>query len=231
MAGQRGEGPGRPQADYLVIQHLEPDHAGSIEVLANKYPEMQFVSNPKLFGMMGQFFEFDFQSRQVVVNEGDTLSLGKHTLAFVMAPMVHWPEVMVTYEATEKILFSADGFGKFGALDTEEDWDCEARRYFINIVGKYGANVMALLKKAATLDIATICPLHGPILKENLGHYIGKYLSLGQLWARGRGRHHRLRLYPRQHRQGGKAAGQDAGGTGTEGHPLRSGPLRHGGGH
>ena len=121
--------------DYLVIQHLEPDHAGSIEVLANKYPEMQFVSNPKLFGMMGQFFEFDFQSRQVVVNEGDTLSLGKHTLAFVMAPMVHWPEVMVTYEATEKILFSADGFGKFGALDTEEDWDCEARRYFIKIVG------------------------------------------------------------------------------------------------
>ena len=165
--------------DYLVIQHLEPDHAGSIEILADKYPEMKFVSNPKLFGMMGQFFEFDFQSREVVVNEGDTLNLGKHTLTFVMAPMVHWPEVMVTYETTEKILFSADGFGKFGALDTEEDWDCEARRYFINIVGKYGANVMALLKKAATLDIATICPLHGPILKENLGHYIGKYLT----WA------------------------------------------------
>lgn len=165
--------------DYLVIQHLEPDHAGSIEILANKYPEMQFVSNPKLFGMMGQFFEFDFQSRQVVVNEGETLNLGKHTLTFVMAPMVHWPEVMVTYETTEKILFSADGFGKFGSLDTEEDWDCEARRYFINIVGKYGANVMALLKKAATLDIAMICPLHGPILKENLGHYIGKYL----IWA------------------------------------------------
>lgn len=165
--------------DYLVIQHLEPDHAGSIEILANLYPEMQFVSNPKLFGMMGQFFEFDFQSREVVVNEGETLNLGKHTLAFVMAPMVHWPEVMVTYETTEKILFSADGFGKFGALDTEEDWDCEARRYFINIVGKYGANVMALLKKAATLDIAMICPLHGPILKEDLGHYIGKYLT----WA------------------------------------------------
>lgn len=165
--------------DYLVIQHLEPDHGGSIEILADKYPEMQFVSNPKLFGMMGQFFTFDFQSRQVVVNEGDTLNLGKHTLAFVMAPMVHWPEVMVTYETSEKILFSADGFGKFGALDTEEDWDCEARRYFINIVGKYGANVMALLKKAATLDIAMICPLHGPILKENLGHYIGKYL----IWA------------------------------------------------
>lgn len=165
--------------DYLVIQHLEPDHSGSIEVLANKYPEMQFVSNPKLFNMMGQFFEFDFQSRQVVVNEGDTLELGKHTLTFVMAPMVHWPEVMVTYEISEKILFAADGFGKFGALDTEEDWACEARRYYINIVGKYGANVLALLKKAATLDIAMICPLHGPILKEDLGYYIGKYMT----WA------------------------------------------------
>ena len=165
--------------DYLVIHHMEPDHAGSIQQLAEKYPEMQFVSNPKLFNMMGQFFDFDFQSREVVVNEGDTLELGHHTLTFVMAPMVHWPEVMVSYESTEKILFSADGFGKFGALDTEEDWDCEARRYYINIVGKYGANVMALLKKAATLDIATICPLHGPILKEDLGHYIGKYLT----WA------------------------------------------------
>ena len=165
--------------DYLVIQHLEPDHSGSIEVLAEKFPEMQFVSNPKLFGMMGQFFAFDFDSRKVVVNEGDTLELGKHTLTFVMAPMVHWPEVMVTYEISEKILFAADGFGKFGALDTEEDWDCEARRYYINIVGKYGANVLALLKKAATLDIAMICPLHGPILKEDLGHYIGKYMT----WA------------------------------------------------
>jgi flavorubredoxin len=165
--------------DYLVIQHLEPDHSGSIEVLADKFPEMQFVSNPKLFNMMGQFFEFDFQSRQVVVNEGDTLELGKHTLTFVMAPMVHWPEVMVTYEISEKILFAADGFGKFGALDTEEDWACEARRYYINIVGKYGANVLALLKKAATLDIAMICPLHGPILKEDLGYYIGKYMT----WA------------------------------------------------
>lgn len=167
------------QPDYLVIQHLEPDHSGSIETLANLYPEMQFVSNPKLFGMMGQFFEFDFQSRQVVVTEGETLNLGKHTLAFVMAPMVHWPEVMMTYETTEKILFSADGFGKFGALDTEEEWDNEARRYFINIVGKYGSNVMAVLRKAATLDIAMICPLHGPILKQDLGHYIGKYLT----WA------------------------------------------------
>lgn len=165
--------------DYLVIQHLEPDHSGSIETLANLYPEMQFVANPKLFGMMGQFFEFDFQSREVVVTEGETLNLGKHTLSFVMAPMVHWPEVMMTYETTEKILFSADGFGKFGALDTEEEWDSEARRYFINIVGKYGANVMAVLKKAATLDIAMICPLHGPILKQDLGHYIGKYLT----WA------------------------------------------------
>ena len=129
--------------DYLVIHHMEPDHAGSIQQLAEKYPDMKFVSNPKLFAMMEQFYDFDFQSRKVVVNEGDTLELGHHTLTFVMAPMVHWPEVMVSYESAEKILFSADGFGKFGALDTEEDWDCEARRYYINIVGKYGANVMA----------------------------------------------------------------------------------------
>ncbi|MEF2877913.1 MAG: MBL fold metallo-hydrolase [Blautia sp.] len=163
--------------DYLVISHLEPDHAYNIQLLAEKYPQMELVSNAKVFAMLPQFFTLDFSKRSLVVKEGDTLSLGNHTLQFFMAPMVHWPEVMVEYEQTEKILFSADGFGKFGALDVEEDWDDEARRYFINIVGKYGAQVQALLKKAATLDIQTICPLHGPVLKENLGHYIGKYLT------------------------------------------------------
>lgn len=162
--------------DYLVISHLEPDHAYNIQRVAETYPEMKLVSNAKLFSMLPLYFpDFDFAGRKVVVKEGDTLSLGSHTLTFVMAPMVHWPEVMVEYESTEKILFSADGFGKFGALDVEEDWDCEARRYYINIVGKYGPSVQALLKKAAKLDIATICPLHGPILKEDLGHYIEKY--------------------------------------------------------
>lgn len=163
--------------DYLVISHLEPDHAYNIQLLAEKYPQMELVSNAKVFAMLPQFFTLDFSKRSLVVKEGDTLSLGNHTLQFFMAPMVHWPEVMVEYEQTEKILFSDDGFGKFGALDVEEDWDDEARRYFINIVGKYGAQVQALLKKAATLDIQTICPLHGPVLKENLGHYIGKYLT------------------------------------------------------
>lgn len=163
--------------DYLVISHLEPDHAYNIQLLAEKYPQMELVSNAKVFAMLPQFFTLDFSKRSLVVKEGDTLSLGNHTLQFFMAPMVHWPEVMVEYEQTEKILFSADGFGKFGALDVEEEWDDEARRYFINIVGKYGAQVQALLKKAATLDIQTICPLHGPVLKENLGHYIGKYLT------------------------------------------------------
>ena len=161
--------------DYLVVQHMEPDHAGSVQVIAEKYPSMKIVANMKTFGMMEQFFTFDLAGRKVEVKEMDTLSLGAHTLTFVMAPMVHWPEVMVSYESTEKILFSADGFGKFGALDADEDWTCEARRYFINIVGKYGVQVQALLKKAATLDIAMICPLHGPILKENLGYYIEKY--------------------------------------------------------
>ena len=161
--------------DYLVVQHMEPDHAGSVKILADKYPSMQLVENAKTFTMMEQFFDMDLTDRKVVVKEMDTLSLGAHTLTFVMAPMVHWPEVMVSYESTEKILFAADGFGKFGALDADEDWTCEARRYFINIVGKYGAQVQALLKKAATLDIAMICPLHGPILKENLGYYIEKY--------------------------------------------------------
>ena len=163
--------------DYLVISHLEPDHAGNIQRVAEKYPEMKLVSNAKVFAFLPQFFDLDLTDRCVTVKEGDTLSLGSHTLAFVMAPMVHWPEVMVEYEQTEKILFSADGFGKFGASDVEEDWDDEARRYFINIVGKYGTQVQALLKKAATLDIQMICPLHGPVLKEDLGHYIGKYLT------------------------------------------------------
>ncbi|MCC2127032.1 FprA family A-type flavoprotein [Hominiventricola filiformis] len=163
--------------DYLVVQHMEPDHAGSIQKICTKYPQMQIVSNAKVFGMMPQFFDFDLTGRTITVKEGDTLSLGSHTLTFFMAPMVHWPEVMVTYEASEKILFSADGFGKFGALSVEEDWTDEARRYFINIVGKYGAQVQNLLKKAATLDIAMICPLHGPVLKEDLGYYIGKYLT------------------------------------------------------
>ncbi len=163
--------------DYLVVQHMEPDHAGSIQKICTKYPQMQIVSNAKVFGMMPQFFDFDLTGRTITVKEGDTLSLGSRTLTFVMAPMVHWPEVMVTYEASEKILFSADGFGKFGALSVEEDWTDEARRYFINIVGKYGAQVQNLLKKAATLDIAMICPLHGPVLKEELGYYIGKYLT------------------------------------------------------
>lgn len=162
---------------YLVVSHLEPDHAGNVQTLIDMYPDMKIIGNPKTFTMIGQFFDTDLSDdRKVVVKEGDTVSLGTHTLQFFMAPMVHWPEVMVTYEQSEKILFSADGFGKFGALDADEEWLCEARRYYINIVGKYGAQVQALLKKAAALDIQTICPLHGPILKENLGYYIGKYL-------------------------------------------------------
>ncbi len=161
--------------DYLVVSHMEPDHAASVQVLAEKYPEMKVVGNAKTFPMIQQFFELDLSERSVVVKEGDTLNLGTHELIFVMAPMIHWPEVMVSYEKSEKILFSADGFGKFGALDAEEDWACEARRYYFNIVGKYGAQVQTLLKKAAALDIAMICPLHGPILKENLSYYIEKY--------------------------------------------------------
>ena len=163
--------------DYLVVSHLEPDHASNIQKLAELYPDMKIVGNAKIFSMLPQFFTMDLSERSVVVKEGDTLSLGSHTLQFFMAPMVHWPEVMVEYEQSEKILFSADGFGKFGALDVEEDWTDEARRYFINIVGKYGTQVQNLLKKAATLDIQTICPLHGPVLKENLGYYIDKYLT------------------------------------------------------
>lgn len=162
--------------DYLVVSHMEPDHAYNIELLSKKYPEMKIVGNDKTFAYMRQFFNIDnLEERKIIVKEGDTLNVGNHTLKFIMAPMVHWPEVMVTYEESEKILFTADGFGKFGALDTEEDWACEARRYYFNIVGKYGAQVQMLLKKTATLDIKTICPLHGPILKENLEYYIGKY--------------------------------------------------------
>lgn len=166
--------------DYLIINHLEPDHASNIQLLADKYPDMKLVGNAKTFNMLPQFFDIDLTDRTVTVKEGDTLSLGEHTLSFYMAPMVHWPEVMVTYESKEKVLFSADGFGKFGALDTDEDWACEARRYYFNICGKYGVQVQALLKKAAKLDIEKICPLHGPILTENLGYYINLY----DIWSK-----------------------------------------------
>lgn len=166
--------------DYLVVHHMEPDHAANIQRAMEKYPQMKVVGNAKTFAMMTQFFDVDMQKRAVTVKEGDKLNLGSHELTFYMAPMVHWPEVMVSYESKEKILFSADGFGKFGALDTQEDWACEARRYYFNIVGKYGAQVQALLKKAAGLDIQIICPLHGPVLKDNLSYYIGLY----DTWSR-----------------------------------------------
>ena len=167
--------------DYLVISHLEPDHASNIGTVVEKYPDIKLVGNSKIFALLPQFFDIeDLDSRKIEVKEGDILELGNHKLHFIMAPMVHWPEVMMEYEETEKILFSADGFGKFGSLDTEEDWDCEARRYYFNIVGKYGAQVQAVLKKASQLDIKMICPLHGPILKENLGHYIEKY----DIWSK-----------------------------------------------
>lgn len=166
--------------DYLVVQHLEPDHAGNVKTLIDLYPDMKIVGNAKTFPMIHQFFDVELsEEKMITVKEGDTLSLGNHTLQFFMAPMVHWPEVMVAYEQNEKILFSADGFGKFGALDAEEEWAEEAARYFLNIVGKYGVQVQGLLKKASGLDIRMICPLHGPILKENLGYYIDKY----QTWS------------------------------------------------
>ena len=161
--------------DYLVVHHMEPDHSANIHKFLTAYPNAVVVSSAKAFTMMKQFFGTDYADRRIVVGEGDTLSLGKHTLTFVTAPMVHWPEVIVSYDSCDKVLFSADGFGKFGALDVEEDWACEARRYYIGIVGKYGAQTQALLKKAAGLDIAMICPLHGPVLKENLGYYINLY--------------------------------------------------------
>ena len=170
---------GSRHPDYLVIQHMEPDHSANIANFMNVYQNTKIVSTEKAFAMMRQFFGTDFEGRKIVVGEGDTLSLGKHNLTFVLAPMVHWPEVMVTYDSADKVLFSADGFGKFGALDVEEDWACEARRYYIGIVGKYGVQVQNLLKKASGLDIQIICPLHGPVLTENLGYYLNLY----QTWS------------------------------------------------
>lgn len=161
--------------DYLIVQHMEPDHSANIAAFAQKYPSAKIAASAKAFVMMKQFFGTDFADRQLVVGDGDTLSLGRHTLTFLTAPMVHWPEVIVTYDDCDKVLFSADGFGKFGALDVDEDWACEARRYYFGIVGKYGAPVQALLKKAAKLDIEKICPLHGPVLTDNLGYYLGLY--------------------------------------------------------
>ena len=167
--------------DYLVVHHMEPDHAGNIAKVVTEYPNLKIVASARAIGMMPQFFEgVDFEGRTIAVKEGDSLSLGVHTLTFLMAPMVHWPEVMVSYDSLDKVVFSADGFGKFGALAHEEDWACEARRYYFNICGKYGAPVQALLKKLAALDVAIICPLHGPILKENLSYYIGLY----DCWSR-----------------------------------------------
>ena len=170
---------GGRKPDYLVVQHMEPDHSANITSFVKSYPDAKIVSSAKAFTMMKNFFSTDFVEKQIIVGEGDTLSLGKHNLTFLTAPMVHWPEVIVTYDSTDKVLFSADGFGKFGALDVDEDWACEARRYYIGIVGKYGAQVQALLKKAAALDIQTICPLHGPVLKENLSYYI----NLDDIWS------------------------------------------------
>lgn len=166
-------------ADYLVVSHMEPDHAANIKRFAERFPEAKIVGNAKTFAMIEQFFELDLTDRKVEVKEGSTLELGTHTLQFFMAPMVHWPEVMVTYEQQEKILFSADGFGRFGTMDSEENWEDEAARYYLNIVGKYGVQVQGLLKKASALDIAVICPLHGPILKDNLAFYLEKY----QIWS------------------------------------------------
>ena len=169
------------EPDYLVVSHMEPDHSYNIEAIARKYPKMKIIGNDKIFEFMQQFFEIpDLEERKIVVKEAEEINIGKHTLQFFMAPMVHWPEVMVTYEKTEKIVFAADGFGKFGTLDTDEEWTCEARRYYFNIVGKYGMQVQTLLKKLATLDVKMICPLHGPILKENLEYYIGKY----DIWSK-----------------------------------------------
>ena len=170
---------GDKKPDYLIVQHMEPDHSASIDVFMENYPETTIVASAKAFTMMKQFFGTNYAEHQLVVKEKDTLELGKHTLTFVAAPMVHWPEVIMTYDAYAKVFFSADAFGKFGALDTDEDWACEARRYYFGIVGKYGAQVQALLKKAAGLDIQTICPLHGPVLTENLGYYLNLY----QTWS------------------------------------------------
>lgn len=165
--------------DYLIVQHMEPDHSANIAVFMEKYPKATIVASKKAFGMMKQFYGTDYADRQMIIVNGDTLSLGQHQLNFVATPMVHWPEVMMTYDATDKVFFSADGFGKFGALDVDEDWDCEARRYYFGIIGKYGQQVQNALKKVKTLDIEIICPLHGPILSEDLGHYIEKY----EIWS------------------------------------------------
>ncbi len=189
--------------DYLVISHLEPDHAGSMARLMELFPDITLVSNAKTFSMVPQFFTAPAGEKTITVKEGDTLSLGAHTLKFFMAPMVHWPEVMVTYEESEKTLFSADGFGKFGALDTDEDWACEARRYYFNICGKYGMPVQALLKKAAALDIQRICPLHGPILEENIGYYIDLYNTWSSYTPENKGV---LIAYASIHGNTGKAA-------------------------
>lgn len=178
---------GDRQPDYLIVQHMEPDHSANIADFMKLYPDTTIVASEKAFTMMRQFFGKDFEDRRIVVKEGDTLALGRHTLTFVGAPMVHWPEVLVTYDALDKVLFSADGFGKFGALDVEEEWDCEARRYYFGIVGKYGVQVQNLLKKAAELDIRTICPLHGPVLKENLEHYINLYKTWSSYLAESEG--------------------------------------------
>ena len=166
---------GRKAPDYLIVQHMEPDHSANIVNFMKLYPEAKVVASAKAFAMMEQFYGDEFSDRQIIIKEGDTLSLGTHELSFVAAPMIHWPEVMMTYDAHDKVLFSADAFGKFGALDVEEDWACEARRYYFGIVGKYGTQVQNLLKKAAKLDIQTICPLHGPMLSENLGYYLNLY--------------------------------------------------------
>ncbi len=173
--------------DYLVVQHMEPDHSANIAAFAQAYPDATIVASAKAFTMMKNFFGTDYAERRTVVGDGDTLPLGEHTLTFVTAPMVHWPEVIVTYDNRDKVLFSADGFGKFGALDTEEDWACEARRYYFGIVGKYGAQVQALLRKASALDIAVICPLHGPVLTENLGYYLGLYNTWSSYTPESRG--------------------------------------------
>ena len=170
---------GDRKADYLVISHMEPDHTGSIQALAELFPDIKIVGNAKTFAFYDQFYSYDISDKKIVVKEGDSLDLGTRTLTFTMAPMVHWPEVMMTYDSGDKIIFTADAFGKFGTLDTDEDWACEARRYYFNIVGKYGAQVQAVLKKIAAMDIKTICPLHGPILTENLAYYIDKY----QVWS------------------------------------------------
>ena len=214
--------------DYLVIHHLEPDHAGSIGALTERYPEMTLVASAKALAMLPKYFSCPNPTRAVA--EGDTLSLGQHSLTFLMAPMVHWPEVMMSYETAEKTLFSADGFGTFGALGRHRPWLEEARRYYYNIVGKYGAQVQALLKKAAGLDIAAIAPLHGPVLREDLGFYLGKYDQWSRYEPEEKDAVLVARLHPRQHRPGRRHAGGDSGVPGRQGQDGGFVPLRPGGG-